>query len=39
VYVDGPNADVVMAAAGWLLNQYADKRLPLLAAPDKKARK
>lgn len=38
VYVDGPNADVVMAAAGWLLNQYTDKRLPLLAAHDKKAK-
>lgn len=36
VYIDGPNADAVLAAAGWLLNQYADKRLPLLAAPDKK---
>ena len=35
VYIDGPNADAVMAAAGWLLNQYADKRLPMVA-PDKK---
>lgn len=29
VYVDGPNADMVMAAAGWLLNQYKGKELPI----------
>jgi len=29
VYVDGPNADVVMAAAAYLLNQYRDKTLPI----------
>lgn len=36
VYVDGPNADAVVAAAGWLMNQYQGKALPLLVAPDKK---
>lgn len=30
VFVDGPNADAVVAAAGWLMNQYADKELPIL---------
>lgn len=39
VYVDGPNADAVVAAAGWLLNQYKGKALPLLVAPDKKKAK
>lgn len=29
VYVDGPNADVVAAAAGYLLNQYRGKTLPI----------
>lgn len=30
VYVDGPNADGVVAAAGWLMNQYKGKALPIL---------
>lgn len=38
VYVDGPNADAVVAAAGWLMNQYIGKGLPIFAAPDKKAK-
>lgn len=29
VYVDGPHADAVVAAAGWLLNQYQGKELPI----------
>ncbi len=33
VYVDGPHADAVVAAAGWLLNQYAGQGLPIFAAP------
>lgn len=33
VYIDGPNADAVIAAAGWLLNQYKDKGLPILNKP------
>jgi len=30
VYVDGPNADGVVAAAGWLLNQYNVDGLPIM---------
>lgn len=33
VYVDGLHADAVIAAAGWLLNQYKGKGLPILNKP------
>jgi hypothetical protein len=33
VYVDGPHADAVVGAAGYLFNQYGGKLLPILASP------
>lgn len=30
VYVDGPNASAVVAAAGYLLNQYTSTQMPLV---------
>lgn len=37
VYVDGPNADGIVAAAGYLLNQYKGDKLPILAEAKKVA--